>query len=79
MKKVCKELIEFFQDGESWDKEGVLCEAVSEILKKNGSETIAADELGITDGDKEIMVLSDFAEALFDKILEGVCNVIKTA
>lgn len=79
MKKVCKELIEFFEDGESWSRDDVLFEAVTEILQKNGSETIAADELGITDGDKEIMVLSDFAEALFDKILEGVCNVIKTA
>lgn len=79
MKKVCKELIEFFRDGERWDKEGVLFETVSEILKKNGSKTIAADELSINDGGHEIMVLSDFAEALFDKILEGVCNVIKTA
>jgi len=78
MKKVCQELIDFFEQGEGWDKAEILEDFNSEILQEVGC-IFSADELGINDGEKDVMVLQDFTERLFDKILEGVCNVIKTA
>ena len=79
MKKVCQELIDFFENEEGWDKDELLTDYVYDILKKAGSELLHADELTINDDEKDVMVLSDFVDALFAKIIEGVCNVIKTA
>lgn len=79
MKKVCRELIDFFRDQGGWDKDELLGDYVGEILKNAGSSTVYADELTVTDGDRDIMVLQDFANELFDRIIEGVCNVIETA
>ena len=78
MKKVCKELIDYFEQNEGWDKAEVLGDLIYEIFKEHGIKAYA-DELGINDGEKNIMVLQDFAQQLFDKIMQGVCNVIKTA
>lgn len=78
MKKVCKELIDFFENREGWDKEELLSDYVSQILSEAGSNH-SADELLISDCEKDVMILSDFADLLFEKIIEGVCNVIKTA
>ena len=90
MKQVCKELISFFENEEGWDKEEILSEYIAEIFKKYkmcyfdgpGGIPIAPDELVISYGDKPMdlrLPVDLFAEELFDKIIEGVCNVIKTA
>lgn len=79
MKKVCKELIDFFQNEEGWDKDEILNDYVADILKAANSPMIHADELSISDEGREIMVLQDFVDALYSKIIEGVCNVIETA
>jgi len=76
MKKVCKELIDFFENQESWDKNELISEFCSEILKKHNIHC-GIDELYICDGEKNID-LEEFVEELFDKIIDGVCNVIKT-
>lgn len=72
-----KETIEFFEQQEGWSKDEVLNEYLYNILK--GKTEFSADELGITDGENEFMNLQDFAENLFDEILAGVINVLKTA
>jgi len=79
MKKVCKELIEFFKEREGWDKDELLSDYCTEILEKAGAELPYADDVGLICGEKEFMDLQDFASALFDKIIDGVCNVIETA
>lgn len=76
MEKI-KETIEFFEQQEGWDKSEVLSEYIYEILK--GKTEFSADELGITDGENEFMNLQDFADNLFDKIIKGVINVLKSA
>lgn len=78
MKKVCEELICFFEEEEGWDREALISDYCEIILKEAGT-TFSADELCISDGEGEIMVLSDFVDRFFDKIIVGVCNVIKTA
>lgn len=85
MKKVCGELIDFFQGQEGWDKDELLSDYCSEILKTNGCTlndgVLSPDEIGLNWGDElELpLTLDDFASALFDKIIDGVCNVIETA
>lgn len=79
MKMVCQELVDFFEQGEGWDKSDVLIGYVQAVIAKADCGTKWADELTVNDGEECLMVLSEFAEALFDEIIEGVCNVIKTA
>ncbi|MDD3123748.1 MAG: hypothetical protein PHC62_09620 [Candidatus Izemoplasmatales bacterium] len=78
MKKVCQELINFFELEEGWDKNDLLYDFSKEILYENGT-ICSFDEVVISDGEKEIMVLEDFVYKLYDKIIKGVCNVIETA
>jgi len=78
MKKVCGELIDFFKGEEGWDKDELLYDFSKEILEKFGTN-LSADELCITDGDDDIVVLQEFIDALYEKIINGVCNVIETA
>ena len=79
MKKVCQELIDFFELQEGWDKEELLADFVAKILKEAKSKIIFADELSINDGETEVMGLDEYTDKLFDRIIEGVCNVIETA
>lgn len=77
-----KEVIEFLQNpcDNGWDRDELINDYVSEILKKAGYKTIYADELILYDGmDDKNLVLIDFVNAFFDKIIEGVVNIIKTA
>lgn len=80
MKQVCKELIDFFKSSEGWDKQGLIDEFIEEVLTK---------DLGIYDTDitfvtcdnrsEDVFILEDFAKNFFNRVIEGVCNVIKTA
>lgn len=85
MKQVCRELISFFENEEGWDKGELLQEYVEEIFKKHGIENcgsvISPDEVEVVwDGSARFpMTAKDFAIELFDKIISGVCNVIRTA
>lgn len=84
MKKVCRELMDFFQGQEGWDKSELLADYCAEILKQSNctinSQALSPDEIELNWGDDRLPVtLQDFADALFDKIIEGVCNVIETA
>ncbi|MPN39058.1 hypothetical protein SDC9_186584 [bioreactor metagenome] len=73
------ELISFLHDEEGWDRDEILTDSVLEILEDAGAPTMGADELSVSDEGREIMVLQDFADRLFEKILDGICNVIATA
>ncbi len=82
MKQVCKELINFFKNEEGWDKQELIDEITEAVLTK---------DLGIKDtnisfyacvsdeGKGETFFIEDFAEKFFDRVIDGVCNVIKTA
>ena len=76
MNKMQKEIVYFLEHPEEngWDKDELLSNYVSEILSKHQSD-YSSDEIFL---DKyNGFTLQDFAEKLFDKIIEGVCNVVK--
>lgn len=85
MKKVCKELIDFFKNEDGWDKEEIISEISSSVMKKLncmlGENSISSDEVILFWGDDVSLkcTLHDFEEMFFDEIIKGVCNVIKTA
>ena len=82
MKQVCKELIDFFKNEEGWDRQDLIDEITGAVL---------TEDLGIKDtnisfyacvndeGDGATFFIEDFAEKFFDRVIDGVCNVIKTA
>ena len=80
MKKVCKELIDFFEKEEGWDKQELIDEFIEKVLFKD----LKIKDTNITfvtcdNRDEDVFMLEDFAEHFFDRVIEGVCNVIKTA
>lgn len=79
MSKKLKEIIDFLKNEEGWDKEEIVNEFVCEVIKDFHITNCSPDELTLTDGTNEYMSAEAFALALFDKIIDGVCNVIKTS
>ena len=80
MKQVCKELIDFFNNSEGWDKQGLIDEFIEEVL----SEDLGIKDTNITfctcdNRNDDVFMLEEFAQHFFDRVIEGVCNVIKTA
>ena len=80
MKRVCKELIDFFNNSEGWDKQGLIDEFIEKVL----SEDLQIKDTNITfvtcdNREGDLFTLENFAEYFFDRVIEGVCNVIKTA
>ena len=82
MKQVCEELVNFFKNKEGWDKQDLIDEI---------TEAVLTEDLGIKDtnisffarisdeGECTTFFIEDFAEKFFDRVIDGVCNVIKTA
>jgi hypothetical protein len=82
MKKENKELIGFFQLQDGEEKSKLLREYIAEAEKQIGFENIVPDdEIRLMwENSKELPgTLQNFASVLYDKIMEGVCNVIATA
>ncbi|MEA4896288.1 MAG: hypothetical protein VB064_13670 [Oscillospiraceae bacterium] len=82
MKRVNKELIDFFQMQDREEKNKLLADYIAEAEKQIGFEsTVPDNEIRlICETDKALPgTLQNFASILYDKILEGVCNVIATA
>lgn len=86
MKKVCQELIDYFEFQEDWDKEEILSKYCASILKRNdcfgvNDSPLDPDEISLSWKDELDLpiTLQDFANELFNEIIQGVCNVIATA
>lgn len=80
MKQVCKELIDFFNNSEGWDKQGLIDEFIEKVL----SEDLQINDTNITfvtcdNRNEDVFMLETFAEHFFNRVIEGVCNVIETA
>lgn len=80
MKQVCKELIDFFEKEEGWDKQDLIGDIIEEVLAKD----LEIKDTNITfvtcdNRNEDVFMLEDFAEKFFDRVIDGVCNVIKTA
>lgn len=77
------ELISFFRDAEGYDWREILHEYCYDILKEDTDfaseiDILSVSELGNDDTEKPVKNLQEFVESLYNKIMEGVCNVIET-
>lgn len=80
MKQVCKELIDFFNNSEGWDKQGLIDEFIEKVLSEDlGIKDTNINFVACDNRDGDLFTLENFAEHFFDRVIEGVCNVIKTA
>ena len=80
MKQVCRELIDFFKNEEGWDKQELIEDIIETVLTKD----LEIKDTNITfctcdNRDEDVILLEDFAEYFFNRVIDGVCNVIKTA
>ena len=80
MKQICKELIDFFKNEEGWDKQGLIEEFIEKVL----SEDLKIEDTNIIfvtchNMHDDVFMLEEFAEYFFNRVIEGVCNVIETA
>lgn len=69
-----QEIIDFFEQGEGYSKQDVITDILSEISSLKG---ISADEIGL-EWDEKLTTLDDFTNEFYDKVIEKVCNVIKS-
>ena len=70
-----QEIIDYFQLGEGYDKHEIITDILGEIKElKNYS----ADEIELKWDKEHLMVLNDFVNEFYHKLIEGVCNVIKS-
>lgn len=56
----------------------VVYATASEILSDCGSELISPDEIGLTDGDNDIITLQDFVDEFWDRSINLFMNVLKS-
>lgn len=80
MKQVCKELIDFFKNEEGWDKQEIIDDIIEKVLREDLE--IRDTNINFLTSDnryEEVIMLDLFAEYFFDRVIEGVCNIIKTA
>lgn len=69
------EAINFFESGDGFDKKELIADWVDEIKEIKGNPV---DEIGLEWDGKTIMTLDDFASRFYDKIISGICNVLKS-
>ena len=65
-----------------YDYEELLSEYIFEVLEKNGIDKmwcVSPDLIDVVDPDENKITLDEFSEQLYHKIIEGVCNVLKTS
>lgn len=70
-----KEIIDFFEFEEGYDKDEVILDILTEIKELRG---IYADEIGLEWEGEILMILDDFVKNFYEKVIEKVCNVIKS-
>lgn len=82
MNQGLKNVLEYFEQRDGYDLNEVIEDMVAELnmLKhpSMGEHSLSMGECGIEWDDDCICVLDDFVRAYTHKLLEGVCNVIKS-
>ena len=79
-KKAITELEDILSRGCDYaDTQSVVTEYANETLKELGCELCQADDASVVDWDEDtICTVEDFANAFWDKAVEGILNVLKT-
>jgi len=70
-----KNIIDYFELEEGCEKEEIITDMIDEIKEL---KHYSADEIGLAWDDEDLMTLEDFANKFYDKIIKGVCNVVKS-
>jgi len=73
--KKLQQIIEYFEYEEGYDKDEIIIDILHEIKELND---YSADEIELKWDNKHLMNLEDFADEYYNKIIKGVCNVIKS-
>jgi hypothetical protein len=73
--KNLNEAIDFFTSEDEFDKKELISDWVDEIKEIKGN---SADEIGLECDGETLMTLDDFAPQFYEKIINGVCNVLKS-
>lgn len=68
-----QQIVDFFENDGTWDKDEILADMISGINEVRG---YATDEIGLEWDGQQLMVLEDFVEQLYQRLIKGVCNVI---
>ena len=76
MEEKLQEIIDFLEFEQGYSKEEIIEDYISSVKNLKG---MASDEIGLEWDGEHLMVLSDFADIFYEKIIEGVCNVIKNS
>lgn len=88
MKKGYKELVDFFESEDGWDKKEIIemlgaktMESLGCVAPTKTKNPVTLDEVDLCWGIDHPLgqTLQEFAEIFFDEVIKGVCNVIKTA
>lgn len=88
MKKAYKELLDFFEFEEGWDKKEIIEMLGAKTMTQLGcvaptktKDPVPLDEVNLCWGIDHPLkqTLQEFSEVFFDEVIKGVCNVIKTA
>ncbi len=78
-KKTIDSLKEFMNRGCDYSgTQEFVDDIISETLKECGSRYPYGDEIGLVDASGEFNTVDEFANLFYDKIIEGVINVLKT-
>lgn len=68
-------ILEFFENGESWNKEGYVYDLIGNIKELQG---YSADEISLEWDGEYLITLQEFIDIFFDKVINGVCNVLES-
>ncbi|EGL19851.1 MULTISPECIES: hypothetical protein [unclassified Paenibacillus] len=70
-----QEIINYFELEEGYDKNVLITDILGEIGDVRG---YSADEIGLEWDGRTLTDLRSFADEFYGKIIEGVCNVLKS-
>jgi len=75
MNNKLQEIVNFFELEEGYNKNEIISDIINEITPL---QEYYADEIGLEWDGQNLMILSDFANEFYYKLIEGVVNVIKS-
>ena len=73
--EVLQEIIDYFEDPVCYDPEEVRSDMIAEIEGLKGN---APDEIGLERDGECLMILDDFTREFYNKVISGLCNVLKS-
>jgi len=73
--KKLQQIIDFFELEEGYSKNDIISDIIGEIKELQG---YSSDEIGLEWDGKYLMNLDDFVNDFYYKLIERICNVIKS-